>query len=144
MQIVKDIHSHIFRGYDIRGVVDVDLNADVVYTIGRAYANYLSERRIKETAVGHDCRLSSDEYTKAIIAGLNDGGVNTYELGQTLTQIVNYSCYFFRTKGSVIISFGYTNLRKNILIHSYGDLGRRFQISIISLFSEAQGCIITV
>lgn len=104
MQIVKSINSHIFRGYDIRGVVDVDLSPDVVYTIGRAYANYLSERRIHETAVGHDNRLSSEEYTQAIIKGLNDGGINTFDLGLSMTQIVNYSSYFFRTKGSVMIS----------------------------------------
>lgn len=104
MKIVSNVNKHIFRGYDIRGVVGVDMDDDTVYTIGRAYANYLSERRIKETAVGHDNRLSSPSFSKAIIAGLNDGGINTYELGQTLTQIVNYSCYYFRTKGSVMIS----------------------------------------
>lgn len=104
MQIVKTINKHIFRGYDIRGVVDVDLSPDIVYTIGRAYANYLSQRRIHETAVGHDNRLSSEEYTAAIIKGLNDGGINTFDLGLSMTQIVNYSCYFFRTKGSVMIS----------------------------------------
>lgn len=104
MKLVNKVNSHIFRGYDIRGVVDSDLNVDVVYTIGRAYANYLAERRIHETAVGHDNRLSSEEYTQAIIAGLNDGGIDTYDLGLSMTQIVNYSSYFFRTKGSVMIS----------------------------------------
>ena len=104
MNIVKQVSSQIFRGYDIRGLVDSELSPDVLYTIGRAYANYLAERRIHETAVGHDCRLTSDAYSKALINGLNDGGIDTYELGQTMTQIVNYSCYFFRTKGSVMIS----------------------------------------
>lgn len=104
MKIVKNINPEIFRGYDIRGVVGKDLSEDVVYTIGRAYANFLHEHRIRETTVGHDNRLSSPQYAQAIIKGLNDGGIDTIYLGQTLTQIVNYSCYLFRMRGSVMIS----------------------------------------
>lgn len=104
MQIVKNVNPEIFRGYDIRGEVDKDLNQDVVYSIGRAYANFLSERRIHETTVGRDNRLSSKEYANAFIKGLNDGGINTHDIGLSMTQIVNYSCYLFRTKGSTMIS----------------------------------------
>jgi phosphomannomutase/phosphoglucomutase len=104
MQIVKTINPEIFRGYDIRGLAEKDLNTDVMYTFGRAYANFLTERRIKESTVGHDNRLTGEEYTSAFIAGLNDGGINTIELGLSLSQIVYYSCYHFKTKGSVMIS----------------------------------------
>jgi phosphomannomutase len=31
-KIVNNINPHIFRGYDIRGVMDKDLNEDVYYT----------------------------------------------------------------------------------------------------------------
>jgi phosphomannomutase/phosphoglucomutase len=52
MQIVNNVNPEIFRGYDIRGVVDKDLNDDVVYTISRAYATFLRKRRINEVVVG--------------------------------------------------------------------------------------------
>ena len=103
-QIVKDIPSVVFRGYDIRGLVDQELTADTYYTFGRAYATWLSERRINECVVGHDCRLSSPDFAKAIIAGLNDGGVNTYYIGDTLSQIIYFSNYEFKTKGAVMIT----------------------------------------
>ena len=38
MKIVTNINPHIFRGYDIRGVAGTDLNEDIMYTLGRAYA----------------------------------------------------------------------------------------------------------
>ncbi len=102
--IVPQIAPHIFRGYDIRGVVDKDLNEDVYYTLGRAYATWLSRRRIKECTVGRDNRLTSEIYSKAFIQGLNDGGIDTYDLGLSLSQIVYFSTYEMKTKGSVMIT----------------------------------------
>lgn len=102
--LVTKINPHIFRGYDIRGVANEDLGADVIYTLGRAYATYLTERRIKESTVGRDNRLTGEEYSRAFIAGLNDGGINTIDLGLSLSQIVYFSAYHFKVKGSAMIT----------------------------------------
>lgn len=102
--IVKSINPKIFRGYDIRGEADKDLSADVYYTLGRAYATFLHQRRITEATVGHDNRLTSDEYSRAFIQGLNDGGVDTIFMGLSLSQIVYFSSYEFKTKGSAMVT----------------------------------------
>ena len=102
--LVSKINPKIFRGYDLRGVAGEDLSEDVMYTLGRAYATYLSQRRISEATVGRDNRLTGTEYSKAFIAGLNDSGINTIDLGLSLSQIVYFSCYEFKTKGSAMIS----------------------------------------
>lgn len=103
MQVV-DINPVIFRGYDIRGLVGTEVNEDVYYTLGRGYATFLSQRRILESTVGRDNRLNSEAFSKAFIQGLNDGGINTIDLGLSLSQIVYYSPYEFKTKGSVMIT----------------------------------------
>jgi phosphomannomutase/phosphoglucomutase len=103
-QVTKNINSKIFRGYDIRGVMDKDLSEDVYYTLGRAYATFLHQRRIKESTVGRDNRITSEKYAKAFIAGLNDGGINTIDMGLSLSQIVYFSSYEFKTKGSAMIT----------------------------------------
>lgn len=103
-KIVKNIDPTIFRGYDLRGLADDQLNGDVYYTLGRAYGTFLSQRRISEAAIGHDNRLTSVEYSKAFIAGLNDSGIDTIYIGESLSQIVYFSSYFFRTKGSAMIT----------------------------------------
>lgn len=102
--IVKNINPKIFRGYDLRGVAGEDLNEDVMYTLGRAYATWLSQRRIGEATVGHDNRLTSEAYSKAFIAGLNDGGINSIDIGLSLSQISYFSSYEFKTKGSAMIT----------------------------------------
>lgn len=99
-----NFNDEIFRGYDLRGLSEKDLNENVYYTLGRAYATFLAERRIDEAAVGHDNRQYSDIYSQAFIAGLNDGGINTYDIGYSLSQITYYSCYEFKTKGSAMVT----------------------------------------
>ena len=103
-KINTQINPKIFRGYDLRGVAGEDLSDDVMYTLGRAYATWLFKRRIGEATVGHDNRLSSEAYSKAFITGLNDGGINTIDIGLSLSQISYFSAYEFKTKGSAMIT----------------------------------------
>ncbi len=103
-QIVSSINPTVFRGYDIRGLVDQELNENAYYTLGRAYGTYLAHRRIQEATVGRDCRLTSPQYSQAFITGLNDCGINTYDLGMTLSQIVYFSVYEMKTQGSAMIT----------------------------------------
>ena len=58
-----------FKAYDVRGRVPEELNEDLAYRIGRAYATFLSPARV---AVGRDIRFSSLPLTEALSAGLND------------------------------------------------------------------------
>lgn len=101
---VVSINPVIFRGYDIRGVVDKEISEDVYYTLGLAYATFLTQRRIQEATVGRDNRLSSEVFAKAFIAGLNEGGIDTIDMGLSLSQIVYFSSYEFKTKGAAMIT----------------------------------------
>ena len=103
-KLVSKINPKIFRGYDLRGVADVDLSEDVYYTLGRAYATFLHQRRIQEATIGRDNRLTGEVYSKAFIAGLNDGGIDTIDMGLSLSQIVYFSSYEFKTKGGAMVT----------------------------------------
>ena len=49
-----------FKAYDVRGRIPDELNEDVAYRIGRAYAQFLkSELKPKQVVVGYDIRLTS-------------------------------------------------------------------------------------
>lgn len=146
-QLVKQINPNIFRGYDIRGVIDEDLNEDVYYTLGRAYATFLAARRIKEAAVGRDNRRNGEIYSKAIIQGLNDGGIDTIDIGLSLSQIVYFSSYEYKTKGGVMISASHNPGNYNGLKLSVGYSDTMISEEIIEMrelakagkFSEGQG-----
>ncbi|MFA6492795.1 MAG: phosphomannomutase/phosphoglucomutase [Patescibacteria group bacterium] len=98
------INPYIFRGYDIRGIAGKDLNAEIVETIGKAYGTWLNKKGVKTAVVGADCRLSSDEYRQSVIKGLVSTGIDVFDIGMTLVQIVYYGQYHFNTKGFVMIS----------------------------------------
>lgn len=98
------VPANIFRGYDLRGLAESELSEDVYYTLGRAYATFLHQRRIQTSTVGRDNRLTSEIYSKAFIEGLNDGGINTIDIGLSLSQIVYFSSYLFREKGSAMVT----------------------------------------
>jgi phosphomannomutase / phosphoglucomutase len=119
-QIVDHINPNIFRGYDLRGLIDEDLNENVYYTLGKAYGTFLSKRRIKEAAVGRDNRLNGEEYAKALICGLNESGIDTIDIGLSMSQIVYYSSYEFKTKGGVMITASHNPKEFNGLKMSVG------------------------
>lgn len=98
------IPDHVFRGYDLRGVVDKDLNPENVEILGRAYATWLLQRRVYDTVVGYDCRLSSPSYRDALVKGLTESGITVYDIGMTLSQISYFAQYYFRTRGLVMIT----------------------------------------
>jgi len=119
-KIIKHINPNIFRGYDLRGVMGKDLDEDVYYTLGKAYGTFLGKRRILSAAVGYDNRHNGPAYCQAFITGLNETGIDTFEIGPSLSQIIYYSSYHFKTKGGVIITASHNPEEYNGLKLSIG------------------------
>ncbi len=78
-----------FKAYDIRGRMPDELNADMVYCIGRAYARVI--RPQGPVAIGYDIRLTSQDFALALAAGLNAEGVATRDIGMGGTEMVYYA-----------------------------------------------------
>lgn len=54
-----------FKAYDIRGQIPAQINEDICYRIGRAFAQVLGAKSI---VVGHDIRLTSPVFCDAVSA----------------------------------------------------------------------------
>ena len=78
-----------FGAYDVRGRIPDELNAEIVYDIGRAYANLVKPDG--PVAVGHDVRPSSEELSDALIRGLNDAGADAVDIGLVGTEVVYFA-----------------------------------------------------
>lgn len=96
--------NHIFRGYDIRGLVATELTDENVAVIAKGYASYLLSRRIFDTVLGRDCRLSSPHLNQIFVKELTNAGITVYDIGMTLSQIAYWAQYCFRSKGMVMIT----------------------------------------
>lgn len=100
----EDISDQIFRGYDIRGVVDKDLNPQVMEFLGKGYGTFLCQRRINEAVVGRDNRLTSLDYKNSFIKGLRSTGVKVIDFDLGLSQIMYFAQYYFRCKGGAFVT----------------------------------------
>lgn len=101
---MNTIPDHVFRGYDLRGLVDSELDVENVEILGKAYATWLLQRRIYDCVVGYDCRNSSPAFRNAMVKGLTESGITVYDIGMTLSQIAYFAQYYFRTRGMVMIT----------------------------------------
>ena len=48
---MKQIPDHVFRGYDLRGIVGTDLDEENVLILAKGYATYLLQRRIYDEVI---------------------------------------------------------------------------------------------
>ena len=95
----------MFREYDLRGrESDDELNDTSVYHLGRGFGAFLTKRNIKETVVGHDARETSESFHAQMIKGLNESGINVFDIGTVTTPMSYWSQYFLKVKGLVMIT----------------------------------------
>jgi phosphomannomutase / phosphoglucomutase len=86
--------DHIFREYDIRGIVGQDLGPDLCRMVGRAYSASMLDAWSAEgregtprVVVGQDNRPSSPALAGALMEGLVAGGIEVLDLGIVPTPV---------------------------------------------------------
>lgn len=90
-----------FKAYDLRGRIPSELNPQVAYRIGRAYAEWLKSKRV---VVGRDIRLSSQELCTALTQGLLDSGVDVYDIGLCGTEGVYFATFSEKMDGGIMVT----------------------------------------
>jgi len=98
------VNPHIFRGYDLRGVAGKDLTPEIMECLGKAYGTFLKRRGISEALVGYDSRLTSAEYSQALIRGFSWAGIDTIDIGLTLVGTFYWAQYFLNKKGGAFVT----------------------------------------
>lgn len=91
-----------FKAYDIRGIVPEELNPEIAYRIGRAYADQIATA--KKVCVGYDIRLSGPALSEALTRGLNDAGVDVVDIGMVGTEMVYFATAHYELDGGVMIT----------------------------------------
>ena len=99
--------SHIFRQYDIRGIVGEDLDAEVTEAVGRAFGSRVrldSSSRSPTVAVGYDNRSTSPALANGLIAGIRSAGVDVLDIGTVPTPVLYWSEVTLGTDAGVQIT----------------------------------------
>ncbi len=90
-----------FKAYDLRGRIPDELNEDIAYRVGRAYATWLSPGKV---VVGHDIRLSSPSISDALVAGLIDSGVDVFHIGECGTEEIYFATSYYEMDGGIVVT----------------------------------------
>jgi phosphomannomutase len=90
-----------FKAYDARGKVPSELNTDIAYRVGRAYAAFIKP---KQVAIGRDARLTSNSLFEALSNGLMDSGVDVLDLGLCGTEAVYFAAFHLELDGGIMIT----------------------------------------
>lgn len=98
------IDPQIFRAYDIRGIVDVNLTEDMVYWIGRAFGAEAREAHQPKVAVGGDGRISSEPLKDALSRGLLESGVDVVDVGQVPTPLLYFANFALNTNTGIMVT----------------------------------------
>jgi phosphomannomutase/phosphoglucomutase len=100
------INEKIFREYDVRGIVGQDINCDVAFSLGRAFAVLLKRRNpaARKTSVGRDVRLSSGELAAAVIEGIRSEGIDAVDLSVCPTPLQYFSIATHNLDGGIMVT----------------------------------------
>ena len=90
-----------FKAYDVRGRIPDQLNEDIAYRIGRAYAEFLKPKKV---VVGYDIRLSSQGICGALSRGLMDPGVDVLNIGLCGTEEIYFATSHLKVDGGVAVT----------------------------------------
>jgi phosphomannomutase len=90
-----------FKSYDLRGRIPDELNSEIAYLVGRAYAEFLKPSKV---VVGHDIRLSSPMICDALIDGITDSGCDVYHIGECGTEEIYFATDHFDMDGGIVVT----------------------------------------
>lgn len=115
MQDFKKIELTCFKAYDIRGELGVNLDEDIAYRVGRAFAQFLNPNAEanKAIVVGCDVRPSSESLKAATIEGITDAGTDVLDIGMSGTEEIYFATGFKNAIGGIEVTASHNPLNYN-------------------------------
>ena len=99
----------IFKAYDVRGTYPDQIDEDVAYRVGRAFARVLRDLRAAgdrtlRVAVGHDMRLHSPALAESFARGMTEENCDVLDIGEVGTEMVYYAVGSREMDGGVSVT----------------------------------------
>lgn len=99
-----------FKAYDIRGRIPDELNEEIAFKIGRAYATLLKPKKV---CIGRDVRISSLSLVKAIAEGINSHGCDVLDIGLCPTEMVYFATSYMKLDGGIMVTASHNPMDYN-------------------------------
>ncbi len=98
--------EHIFREYDIRGIVGTQFPVDQVYALTKAIAVFFKQENphLTTVAVGMDGRTHSPAIKEEMVRALRDSGINVLFIGTCPTPVLYFSQHAMAVDAGLMIT----------------------------------------
>jgi phosphomannomutase len=103
-------HLTCFKAYDVRGKLGEELNEEIAYRIGRAFAQHLDAKRV---VVGGDIRLTSEALKQALAKGIMDAGADVIDIGMTGTEEMYFAAFHLDVDGGIEVTASHNPMDYN-------------------------------
>src|SRR6202171_204525 len=100
------IPMHVFREYDIRGLVANELTPEFAEQLGRGYGQYLTEKNpcAQSIVLGRDHRMSSEGLAAAFSRGVKSHGIDVVSIGVVPTPLTYFAAHVLPVDGLCMIT----------------------------------------
>lgn len=98
------IDKSIFKAYDIRGIVDKEIDENTAKSIGKAIAYESIAQGVRNLVIGRDGRLSSHSLSNALKLGLVESGCHVIDLSMVPTPLVYFAIFSKKIASGVIVT----------------------------------------
>ncbi len=122
------INSEVFRQYDIRGIVDEQLNAESYYLIGKGFASILRGKGLKSIVIGGDARHSTRGFMDAFIKGAREAGCDVTDVGMVATPILYFAIWKLKQDAGAMITASHNPSKYN---------GCKLNLGLASFYAES-------
>jgi phosphomannomutase/phosphoglucomutase len=96
--------KHIFREYDIRGIVGDQLTDETVAILARSIGTFFNRNGAGCIAVGYDARESSNGFCRLLAEGFNRSGCDVVHIGRVPTPVLYHAVFTKDYDGGVMIT----------------------------------------
>jgi phosphomannomutase/phosphoglucomutase len=98
------IAREIFKAYDIRGIVGKTLTPETARLIGQALGSEARRRGLATIAIGRDGRLSGQELSAALAAGIVSTGTDAVDIGCVPTPVAYFAAQHLQIGSCVAVT----------------------------------------
>src|SRR5262245_20395368 len=110
---MTELNPFIFRAYDVRGKVGIDVTPDVFERVGRAYGTLVRRRGGRAIVFGMDNRLTSPPLKEAFAAGCLATGLDLVDIGVNHTPLMYFAVAHWKLDGGATVTGSHNPVSDN-------------------------------
>lgn len=122
------IKKEVFRQYDIRGIVNEELNEESYYLIGKGFGSMLREKGLKTIVIGGDARHTTRSFMDSFIRGALETGCDITDIGLVATPVLYFAIWKLNMDGGAMITASHNPSQYN---------GCKLNLGLGSVYAEA-------